>query len=428
MSFFAVLVSACLILWAMVRWPLVNRFVAFLQPPVVTWADLPLPKVAIILCLRGSDPFLAECLTALLDQSYPHYELQIVVDSQQDPAWEIVMQTLHRHPPTNPATVVQVQPLQVKYTTASLKCQALIQAISQLNPDIAAIAILDADIIPYPNWLEDLVKPLGQTQHDRTIGATTGYRWYVPENRHWGAWFRYVGNAISVAQMSVLPPAFPWGGCCALSMAALRQANLLDHWQRTLSDDTMMDVVFRTHDIQIQPIPWLMMLNCEDIDLNCFFSWVQRQLIMAKLYSDSWRWMVIGTVINLILQLVAIGGFAVACWTQQWHAAILLSSGLIGYGLILLWLLIRMEKAVRQVVQHQGEELPNLSIRAIAQLALVILPTQWVVGIALCLTYRVQQIQWRGITYYLNDGSNLHFEYQQYQPSSALTDSPTSIF
>ncbi|MGL5077359.1 MAG: glycosyltransferase family 2 protein, partial [Waterburya sp.] len=48
-----------------------------------------LPKVAIALCLRGADPFLSQCLQALFKQNYPNYELRIIVDSIQDPAWEI---------------------------------------------------------------------------------------------------------------------------------------------------------------------------------------------------------------------------------------------------------------------------------------------------------------------------------------------------
>jgi hypothetical protein len=428
MTTFAFVVTVCLVLWAMARVSLVNQFVAFLRPPFSTWEDLPLPKVSVILCLRGNDPFLSPCLEALLQQNYPHYELQIVVDSRQDPAWEILMQTLDSHPPSNPATIVQVHSLEVKFTTCSLKCQSLIQVISQLHADIEAIVILDTDIIPYPNLLNDLVKPLGQTRLGRPIGATTGYRWYLPEHRQWGAWVRHVWNAMSVVQMALLPPVFPWGGCCAISIKALQQANLLQCWQQSLSEDTLMDAAFKTHGIQVHPVPWMMMLNREDTSLRNFFPWVQRQLLMPKLYGDCWQWMMKGTVMNLTLQLLAIVGFIVSVGIQQWTAALCFSGGLIGYGFILLWLFIQMEEAVRQVVRHQGEELPPLSEKAIAQLALVILPTQWIVGIAMFFTYRVKKIQWRGITYCLNNSSDISFEYQPYQNPGSLPHSQTSMF
>ena len=50
-------------------------------------ADNDCPKAAVVLCLRGTDPFLEDCLRAVLNQDYPQYEIRIVVDSRQDPAW-----------------------------------------------------------------------------------------------------------------------------------------------------------------------------------------------------------------------------------------------------------------------------------------------------------------------------------------------------
>ncbi|MDB9335702.1 glycosyltransferase, partial [Nodularia spumigena] len=55
--------------------------------------DEQLPKTAVILCLRGADPFLPNCIEALLNQDYPEYDLKLIVDSPQDPAWQIVNDT-----------------------------------------------------------------------------------------------------------------------------------------------------------------------------------------------------------------------------------------------------------------------------------------------------------------------------------------------
>ena len=40
-----------------------------------------LPKVAVILCLRGVDPFLNECLERLARLDYPRFVLRVMVDS-----------------------------------------------------------------------------------------------------------------------------------------------------------------------------------------------------------------------------------------------------------------------------------------------------------------------------------------------------------
>src|SRR5690348_1944671 len=53
-----------------------------------------LPCVVVVLPIRGADPSLAACLRGLLNQDYPRYELRIIIDSLEDPAWSLVHQVL----------------------------------------------------------------------------------------------------------------------------------------------------------------------------------------------------------------------------------------------------------------------------------------------------------------------------------------------
>jgi cellulose synthase/poly-beta-1,6-N-acetylglucosamine synthase-like glycosyltransferase len=43
------------------------------------------PKTAVILSLRGPDPFVRRCLDGLLTQDYPGYTVFIVIDHAEDP-------------------------------------------------------------------------------------------------------------------------------------------------------------------------------------------------------------------------------------------------------------------------------------------------------------------------------------------------------
>ena len=58
--------------------------------------DEKLPKTAVILCLRGADPFLPNCLRSLLQQNYPQYDLKLIIDSQEDPAFKIASETINQ--------------------------------------------------------------------------------------------------------------------------------------------------------------------------------------------------------------------------------------------------------------------------------------------------------------------------------------------
>ena len=56
------------------------------------------PKAAVILCLRGSDPFLTECLAGLLNQDYPNYEV-IVVNHQSIDESKYILDAFEREFP-----------------------------------------------------------------------------------------------------------------------------------------------------------------------------------------------------------------------------------------------------------------------------------------------------------------------------------------
>ena len=56
-----------------------------------------LPKTGILLPLRGADAKLSDGLKRLIQQDYPDYEVQIVIDSVEDPAWPVVQQVGRRN-------------------------------------------------------------------------------------------------------------------------------------------------------------------------------------------------------------------------------------------------------------------------------------------------------------------------------------------
>ena len=125
-----------------------------------------------VLCLRGSDPFLQQTLENVLRQDYPRYSVRVVIDSYEDPAWQVVVQVVARSPAITPEVVVLTDRLE----TCSLKCSALVQVLSDLDESYEILALLDADTLPHPTWLRELATPLA----DPMIGASTGNRWYMP--------------------------------------------------------------------------------------------------------------------------------------------------------------------------------------------------------------------------------------------------------
>ncbi len=380
---------------------------SFSQEAQDSYQDHELPKVAIALCLRGADPFLANCLQALLNQNYPQYELRVVVDSEEDLAWNIATQTLGVE--TN--VPVQISPLRIRRETCSLKCSALIQAVTELQEDCEIIALVDADTIPHPNWLRELVSPLKNPK----IGLTTGNRWYVP-GKQWGTVCRYLWNVAAVGQMYLYR--IPWGGSLAIRTELVRQAQLIERWEKAFCEDTMLRRVLQEKGLQIKSVASLMMVNREECTLPSFRRWVSRQLLNAKLYHPDWNAILTyGTITWLIPALAGLSSL-IALLTGQRTAGVFLGGSLLAYITLLLVLIGVWERAIRRKLMLRQELLPNLSAIAFCQLVLAVPLTQLLCAIALWQTMLTQQVEWRGITYQIKGPWNIRLlEYFPYQYS-----------
>ncbi len=92
-------------------------------------ADEALPKVAVLLCLRGADPHLADGLRRLMNQRYPRYEIFIAIDSDTDPAWGIIRQMLTE----SGVCKVHSSTLRNRLKTCSLKCSSLVQLLDDID-------------------------------------------------------------------------------------------------------------------------------------------------------------------------------------------------------------------------------------------------------------------------------------------------------
>ncbi|HLJ09918.1 MAG TPA: glycosyltransferase family 2 protein, partial [Planctomycetaceae bacterium] len=229
MMVLCVAATAVLAVWLAAQLYWISQFSRLLRAARASAAiEDDLPKIAVVLSLRGADPFLDRCLKGLLAQNYPRYEVQIVVDSELDPAWDLV----HRLAGDCRAPFVRIEPLKVRRQTCGLRISSLIQAVSSLDETYGAVVLVDADVVPHANWLRELVGPM----RDPAVGATTGIRWYMPEAHNPGTLVRYLWNAAAIPQMQAF--GIGWGGSLAIRTDLLSDANLLDKWSQIMFEDT----------------------------------------------------------------------------------------------------------------------------------------------------------------------------------------------
>jgi len=424
MTTWAVLMFCILLALAAGQAVLAWRFAATVKRASLRPAeDAPCPRTAVILCLRGPDPFLPACLEAILKQDYPDYDLHIVVDSREDPAWAIAERTLKAHPvgATHASPVLHMAPLANPRRTCGLKCSSLVQVISELDASYEAIALLDADTIPHPTWLRELVAPLA----DERVAAATGNRWYAPATHSWGSLVRRLWNAAAVVQMYWFR--IPWGGTLALKLSVVRRSDLLERWGNALCEDTMLYGVLRSMGYRVAFVPTLMMVNREDCGLGSFYRWVRRQLLTARLYHPAWG-LVVGHGLSVsIAQLAGVVALGAAAIVRNGHAAGWLVAGLGLYWGIMAGLLAAIESGVCRSARARGEAVACTRLSDLPRVFAAMCLTQVVYAVALVSAMLLRTVDWRGIRYRVEGAKIRMIEYKPYAGRSASRSDSGSL-
>ena len=355
-------------------------------------SETPLPKAAILLALRGPDAHLADCVRSLLKQDYPDYDLHIVVDSDKDPAWNIVTRVIKEEGAKN----VQAALLRDPLFTCSLKCSALLQMLREIDTDVDVVALIDGDVVPHRAWLRQLVAPLA----DDGVGASFGIPWYFPTESNWASVARKV--CWSPAGILMALCGWIWGGTAALPSRVFRDPALVERWSRSVSSDASIRDVIKADHLRLKWVPALVMPNFEPARLDVLVNQLARSLATSRLYLNRWP-------VTLLAVSLAAGGLLLAvlvCVVNSLAAnmtgTVISAVGLIGYFLILMALLLAVERRALEITSNNGAEIPALSFRMLVKM-LISIPLAH--GLYLTSAFRahnVRSVTWRGVRYAIN--------------------------
>jgi cellulose synthase/poly-beta-1,6-N-acetylglucosamine synthase-like glycosyltransferase len=359
--------------------------------PRPTPPDDQLPKAAVVLSLRGVDPYFADSLATLLDQNYPRYDVHIVVDNQQDEAWQAIEAArsgdVHGR--------MHVQVLANPGSTCSLKNSALIQVVQSLDDSYEALAFFDGDAAPHRDWLRDMVAPLAELG----VGAATGNRWYCPRQTHCGSLVRYVWNIGAVVQMWM--NRIVWAGSMAITAEAIRESRLLDVWRRSMSTDSVVLSQLRKAGYSVAVVPEAIMVNREEISLSQFVRWLGRQMLMVRLYHPGWLLVVLQTLFIAVLQLAAAALMLSSAVTQHWWPGLIAASALAlywGTSCVFVWV---VDRATIVRLARRRESVEPLALANLPRLMLAMILANIAFPWAMLSAMTRREVEWRGIKYHV---------------------------
>lgn len=365
----------------------------------------------VILCLRGCDATLDDVFAALASQSHKAWRLRVVVDSVDDPAWQVAQAAVARLEATRASWRTSIiEPLARRPDHGSLKCASLRQALRSLAMETRVVALIDADSVVHPDWLLTMVDECLQP----SVGAVSGNRWYAPDRDTPAAVVRAIWNAGAIVQMTTF--GIPWGGSLAVRREALDDCRWADVIETTLCEDTALAAPLAEAGWTYRFVPALLAIDRDcDISIGPLTRWITRQLLTARLHHPAWPLVVTHGVATSLALAVAATGLAYTWLTGHRHASWLFGISVGAYELVNLCLLVVITEAVRTAVNHRTNS-PRLLTPDRCVRWLVIIPvTQWIYALAIAQSLTARWIEWRGVVYAIH-GSSAKAEVSIVQP------------
>jgi cellulose synthase/poly-beta-1,6-N-acetylglucosamine synthase-like glycosyltransferase len=338
------------------------------------------PFVSVIAPGRGVEPGLAENLRALLTQEYPLYEVLFVFDRSDDPAIKIVEQL---RASSGVATRIVISGAA---TDSGQKVHNLRVAVTHVDAQCEVLVFVDTDARPGKNWLAQLVAPLA----DDTLGASTGYRWFVPIDGGVASRLRSVWNAsIASALGADTTKNFCWGGSTAIRRATFERLGISERWRGTVSDDFTITRVLKKAKLPVHFTPNCLVPSAGDCDFKELFEFTTRQVKITRVYAQHlWLPLLLGSA---LFAIAFFGGIILFILSNSYVLALLV---------LVLFALGAAKSFIR--LRVVSETLPSrTSLRDLAA-HIFLWPFASLLYLYNCIVAGFsRRIEWRGITYEL---------------------------
>jgi cellulose synthase/poly-beta-1,6-N-acetylglucosamine synthase-like glycosyltransferase len=382
-----------------------NQLFAYVEKELKEEPSDYLPPISVILPCKGLDPGFKDNLKKLLEQDYvkdgkAQFEVIFTVASADDPAYKAIDEVRK-----------SIDKIETRLVVAGVNSQRgqkinnQLAALQVISPRSEAIVFVDSDVIARDNMLRYLVAPLNQPG----VGATTGYRFYIPFKGDWPSVLRSMWNRVTAWEMANEKFAFAWGGAMAIRKDIFEKARVAKSWDRAADDDLSLTTSVKALGLKVRFVPQCLVASHGDGSLEEIVEWTNRQLILTKVYYPQLWMRAIQRAILLSFWLIAVlfsaGAFALTGNTE-WLLSLAAGMTLIPVELLFLvkaqglWkrvLLANLPATASEEEKELHSAFDKTLFRSIKAIPLAHLILPWMTLYSV-LTNR---IKWRGVLYEL---------------------------
>ncbi len=269
------------------------------------------PQTVLIIPCKGLDSAFRKNISSFFHQDYENYLLWFVVADESDPAYaELckIKEELRRESKASEVQIFIAGPSQ----SCSQKIHNLLYCYNKIRSDINVLAFADSDICVHKDWLSHLVYPLRKTKN----GATTGYRWYVPEKNNAASLTLSALNAKVAQLLGNTRYNQAWGGSMAIRTEVFREIGLNKLWPNVLSDDLSLSRTVKKAGLKIIFVPACLVASYESMTWKKLFEFARRQFLITRVYA--FRTWLFGLLSSVFSVLGLWGGIIVAGFVLGW--------------------------------------------------------------------------------------------------------------
>jgi ceramide glucosyltransferase len=370
--------------------------------------------VALFAPCKGLDLDLAANLRALMRQDYDDYEIVFIIESTDDPAYEVIRRAITKHPWVPARVVVAGRAIDCGQKVHNLRV-----ATEHLSHRVKYLAFVDSDARPRPEWLRTLVAHLDEPG----MGAVTGYRWFTPARPSVANALVYSMNCDVMSLLTRSSHYLIWGGSWAMRRDMFDSLGMRAVWDRTLSDDLVASRLMRQSQLKVCFEPGCVVASPLDMSLGQAMSFIRRQYLVARLYTfDWWLFSLLGATFSSAIWLGNLAVLLCSLWTgspSPW-IPILVSAAL--------YLMAVYRGSVRQdliATYFPHWEKASRRIRRFDIWASPLVEVAHWIGVASAAVGRC--VHWRGIQYLVAPGGRVETiirDGDAIEPAAALAEEP----
>jgi cellulose synthase/poly-beta-1,6-N-acetylglucosamine synthase-like glycosyltransferase len=256
------------------------------------------PRTVLIVPCKGLDADFHKNITSLFNQDYEDHLLWFVVADKSDPAYSELCKLKERLSADSKAQDVRIF-IAGQGQLCSQKIHNQLYCYHRISDDIEVLAFADSDICVRSDWLSHLVYPLRQPKN----GASTGYRWFVPQRNNLATLALSAVNAKVAQVLGNSRFNHAWGGSMAISVDTFRKVGLEKIWPRVLTDDLPLSCAVKKAGLKVAFVPACLVASYEYTTWPALFEFGRRQFVITRVSAPKTWWLGFSTCLYSVLGL-----------------------------------------------------------------------------------------------------------------------------